>query len=77
MPMTPRPGFETILRAAFVVCGVALGALTVPMLLGNTGCGGEDLRKGVGEPCTRSSECDEALVCTRGVCQSQPDGGRR
>lgn len=74
MPTTPRPAPETTLRAALVRVGIATLVLATPLLMGGTGgCSGGSGRKGVGEPCTRSSECSDALVCVRGVCRAEVD----
>ncbi len=44
------------------------------LLLGET-CGTDIGDKRAGEPCTRSSECEEGLTCAGGICKSPEDGG--
>jgi len=62
-------------RVALVCWLVVLGAL-----LGAGTCGGGDGQKGVGDPCTRRSECMHGLECQGGVCRDPsadagvPDG---
>jgi hypothetical protein len=34
-----------------------------------------DDKKGEGEPCTRTSECEDSLECRGGVCMPIPDAG--
>lgn len=45
-------------------------ALTLALLQSRGGCGGyePEPRKGAGEPCTRSDECQSHLECRGGVC---------
>ena len=38
-------------------------------------CGSDIGNKGVGEPCTRRSECIEGLDCKAGICTQPMDGG--
>lgn len=45
------------------------------LLMGPT-CGSDIGEKTVGEPCTRSSECDGPLVCVGGMCTAQSDAAR-
>lgn len=55
---------------------LVLFALTWPLLLLGETCGTDIGDKQRGEPCTRSSECAEGLVCTAGICDDPPgDGG--
>jgi hypothetical protein len=44
------------------------------VILGALGCA-EDLEgKGIGEPCTRTSQCERGLSCVAGAC-AEPDAG--
>lgn len=46
-----------------------LGAASLSALTQSQACGYEpDDRKGEGEPCTRSDECEIGLECRGGVC---------
>ncbi len=74
MSSTPREASRArVLRAAFVCLGCALAAITLPFTMGNTGCATAPVLKGPGEPCTRASECESGLLCTSGVCTTDPD----
>lgn len=57
-------------RPVFVILTLAWSLL----LLGET-CGTDIGDKQRGEPCTRSSECAEGLVCAAGICDDPPDAG--
>ena len=39
------------------------------------GCQDLDIEKESGEPCTRTSQCDEGLVCLAGVCLEDEEDG--
>ncbi len=46
-------------------------AVLASMMFQSDGCGYEpDPLKGVGEPCTRSTECQSDLSCRGGVCRA-------
>ncbi|MAT26878.1 MAG: hypothetical protein CMN29_18330 [Sandaracinus sp.] len=51
-----------------------LWLLAVPLLMAPE-CGLDVARRGVGEACTRDSECLEELVCSGGVCAEVGDAG--
>lgn len=59
-------------REALVLVGCVIAAITVPLTMGNTGCATTPVLKGPGEPCTRTSECQSALMCSSGVCTAGP-----
>lgn len=71
----PRDAFERMWRAAFVCVGLLLIAMALPLSMGSTGCSTASARKGPGEPCTRSSECEASLACAVGICRSDVDAG--
>lgn len=75
MSRTPRePSSTSAFRAALVLVGCVLGALSLPLVMGNTGCATRPVLKGLGEPCTRTSECETDLTCSSsGVCTARPD----
>ena len=47
-------------------------ASTLPLLQAQS-CGFEASRD-LGEPCTRSSDCEDDLICSAGVCNSRDAG---
>ena len=63
-------------RRDHALLGVCIGVCAMLSAGARGGCGGDpSTPKGPGEPCTRSSECDVALVCSGGVCRVAVDGG--
>jgi hypothetical protein len=52
--------------------------LSVAAIVGGgawTACGSSITSRQINEPCTRTSQCDDGLVCLTGVCQLDPDSG--
>lgn len=39
------------------------------------GCGQNITPKQVGQPCTRTEQCEDGLICLAGVCQPMDDAG--
>ena len=53
------------MRRPFLLSAV----LAWSMLLRGEACGTEVGNKGVGEPCTRATECRDGLECIAGTCR--------
>lgn len=51
------------------------GVLWLPFCLLFLGCGRNITAKQLGEPCTRTSQCEPGLICQAGVCRLDPDAG--
>ncbi|MGD8317535.1 MAG: hypothetical protein PVH76_07295, partial [Myxococcales bacterium] len=49
--------------------------LWLPLCLWALGCGRDITAKELGEPCTRTSQCETGLVCLAGACRPQLDAG--
>ncbi len=49
--------------------------LLLALCLSILGCGRDITDKQLGEPCTRTSQCELGLACLAGVCQLEPDAG--
>lgn len=61
------------MRRPFLLSAV----LAWSMLLRGEACGTEVGNKGIGEPCTRDSECLDGLECAAGTCREpREDAGR-
>ena len=56
-------------RTPWLLCAFVL----VPFVL--VSCGANFAAKQLDEPCTRTSQCEEGLECTAGVCQPVSDAG--
>lgn len=55
---------------------MALAAVFSLAFFQSDGCGySPDPKKGVGEACTRSDECEVGLACRGGVCRGELDAG--
>jgi hypothetical protein len=53
---------------------VAVGGLAAVFCMGPS-CGTRGDRRGEGEPCTRTRDCEDGLVCIGGECRVPPDAG--
>lgn len=55
----------------------AVAVLSFALIQADDGCGYEEPpRRGLGEPCTRTTECEFDLVCSGGVCMAaETDAG--
>ncbi|MFZ1864797.1 MAG: hypothetical protein WAU39_11285 [Polyangiales bacterium] len=49
--------------------------LWLPLCLSFLGCGRDITAKELGEPCTRTSQCEPGLICLAGSCRLEEDGG--
>jgi hypothetical protein len=66
--------------AALSMRKLAFGLVALSLLLlgSEGGCGNGGGKKGEGEPCTRTPQCRDELVCSGGICvqSSEADAGR-
>jgi hypothetical protein len=65
-----RPGAPSVRARA----ATTAGALALASLLGAPSCGTRGDRRGEGDACTRSRDCDDGLVCVGGECRVPADG---
>ncbi|MEM9730505.1 MAG: hypothetical protein AAF997_18135 [Myxococcota bacterium] len=63
-----RPAMLAWIRIAALSCAT-LGVSGAAM-----GCGGDINPKTLNEPCTRTEQCEQGLVCLSGVCLEPEDG---
>lgn len=62
--------------AATIRLAMALATVVSLAFFQSDGCGySPDPKKGEGEPCTRSDECQVGLACRGGVCRGDVDSG--
>ncbi|GAB4216907.1 MAG: hypothetical protein OHK0013_43930 [Sandaracinaceae bacterium] len=74
-PHAARSPLERPLRAVLSLLGIAAVVATAVLSSGSNGCRLTSEGKGEGEPCVRTSECEDDLVCASGVCREAGDAG--
>jgi hypothetical protein len=74
-PHAARSPLERPLRAVLLSVGLVAFASSLVLSTGSNGCRLSREGKGAGEPCTRTSECEDDLVCASGVCREVSDAG--
>lgn len=62
-------------RTGSGVMAVLAGGMTVLFVALQVGCGDDIGSKRPGEPCTRTEQCMQGLLCVDGVCRDPDDGG--
>jgi hypothetical protein len=74
-PHAARSLPERALRAVLLSVGLVAFLACAVLSSGSNGCRLTSEGKGEGEPCTRTSECEDDLVCASGVCREASDAG--
>jgi hypothetical protein len=74
-PHAARSPLGQALRGVAFLGGALALVSSLTLSMGSTGCLVARGTKGPGEPCTRTSECEDGLECASGVCLEVDDAG--